>query len=218
MTGDPSSRRDATSQMNLEARDRILERIRNAVSRRPHAIHPGAFREWRPGPSLDPLDEEARVDGFEALFVAAGGEVVREPNLAAGATWLRSFAGDFASVSHGRGVPPALRPDLPSEAPAAAHFGVSMARGAVAETGSLILDARDGRRAQLLVPTHVVVVNRHRVYPTLRSALNVLQTDLPSAIGLHSGPSKSADIGQIMVKGVHGPGRVVALILGDMSE
>ena len=38
---------------------------------------------------------------------------------------------------------------------------------------------------------------------------------LPSAVGLHSGPSKSADIGQVLVKGVHGPGRVVAVIVGE---
>jgi len=38
---------------------------------------------------------------------------------------------------------------------------------------------------------------------------------LPTALGLHSGPSKSADIGQVLVRGVHGPGRVVAVIIGD---
>ena len=42
-----------------------------------------------------------------------------------------------------------------------------------------------------------------------------MRADLPSAIGLHSGPSKSADIGQIMVKGVHGPGRVVAVVIEE---
>jgi L-lactate dehydrogenase complex protein LldG len=87
-----------------------------------------------------------------------------------------------------------------------------MARGGVAETGSLILDARDGRRTQLLAPTHVVLVRASDIHETLSDALASLRTDLPSAIGFHSGPSKSADIGQIMVKGVHGPGRVVALV------
>jgi L-lactate dehydrogenase complex protein LldG len=88
-----------------------------------------------------------------------------------------------------------------------------MARAAVGETGSLVMDARDGRRAQLLVPTHVVFVQEAHVLATLRDALRDVRADLPSAIGLHSGPSKSADIGQIMVKGVHGPGRVVAVLI-----
>ena len=43
-------------------------------------------------------------------------------------------------------------------------------------------------------------------------ALGAVRADLPAAIGLHSGPSKSADIGQVMVKGVHGPGRVIAVV------
>jgi L-lactate dehydrogenase complex protein LldG len=35
---------------------------------------------------------------------------------------------------------------------------------------------------------------------------------LPAALALHSGPSKSADIGRILVRGVHGPGRLVAAV------
>jgi L-lactate dehydrogenase complex protein LldG len=42
-----------------------------------------------------------------------------------------------------------------------------------------------------------------------------IKEGLPSAMGLYSGPSKSADIGQILVKGVHGPGRLVVLIVGS---
>ena len=89
-----------------------------------------------------------------------------------------------------------------------------MARAAVAETGSLVLDARDGRRSQLLVPTHVVFVRREDVVETLTEALRSATPDLSSALGLHSGPSKSADIGQVMVRGVHGPGRLVAVVIG----
>jgi L-lactate dehydrogenase complex protein LldG len=63
------------------------------------------------------------------------------------------------------------------------------------------------------VPTHVVFVHARDVYATLREALIGLADDLPSAIGFHSGPSKSADIGQILVKGVHGPGRLVAVLM-----
>jgi len=89
-----------------------------------------------------------------------------------------------------------------------------MAVGAVAETGSLRLDARDGRGTQLLPPTHVVVVHAARIHLTLADALRRLRGDLPSVLALHSGPSKSADIGQILVTGVHGPGRVVAVVVG----
>ena len=90
--------------------------------------------------------------------------------------------------------------------------GISRARAAVAETGSLLMDARDGRRAQLLPPVLVVLVEADSVYSALADALEAVGPDMSAALGMHSGPSKSADIGQVMVKGVHGPGRVIALV------
>lgn len=198
-------------------RDRILGRIRDGVSHRPHAIHPGPFGAWRPEPPLESLSDESRLARFEELFASAGGEVVRRENVTRAAEWLDDFASDFSSVSYGIGVPEALRSARPAVDPVAATLGVSMAQGAIAETGSLVMNARDGRRAQLLVPNHVILVDRRTVYATVASALSVVQNDLPSAVGLHSGPSKSADIGQIMVKGVHGPGRVVAVMVADMQ-
>jgi L-lactate dehydrogenase complex protein LldG len=104
---------------------------------------------------------------------------------------------------------------LKSADPADSDVGISLAYGAVAETGSLIMTPQDGRRAQLLPPVHVVWVEEKMIFPMLYQALSTLGKDLPSAVGLHSGPSKSADIGQILVKGVHGPGRLIAVLLAD---
>ena len=129
--------------------------------------------------------------------------------------WLADFASTFETVAVGAAVPPPLRPSRPGAVPSAAALGVSVARAAVAETGSLMLDARDGRRTQLLPPTHLVWIRSSDVHPTLRDALLRLRADLPSAVGLHSGPSKSADIGQILVRGVHGPGRLVAGLIDE---
>jgi L-lactate dehydrogenase complex protein LldG len=193
----------------MTARDRILGRVRSATLKRDVAAHPGSFEGWRPGGRAG-----SPVDGFAVLFLAAGGEVVRRPDVAEAARWLADFGAAFDPATVGRTVPDALSPDLPDAPPDSAPLGVSMARGAVAETGSLIMDARDGRRSQLLVPTHVVFVHVGDVHAMLRDALVQMSADLPSAIGLHSGPSKSADIGQIMVKGVHGPGRVIAVVIG----
>jgi L-lactate dehydrogenase complex protein LldG len=194
----------------VSARARILERVREALEGRPVAEHPGPFDGWRPE-----APRASAADGFVALFEHSGGEVVRQPELSAAVAWLAGFAADFDAVTVGATVPDAVVPELPRAASRDAPLGISMALGAVAETGSLILDARDGRRAQLLAPTHVVLVHVTDVHATLRDALAALRGNLPSAIGLHSGPSKSADIGQIMVKGVHGPGRVVAALVGD---
>ena len=147
----------------MSVRDRMLERVREAVRDREAAEHPGIFEGWRSTAPLRP------VDGLVQLLEAAGGEVVRQPDVVAAAAWLASFCVDFESSAVGETVPDALRPPLPAGAPDTAPLGVSLARGAVAETGSLIMDARDGRRAQLLVPTHVVFVHARDVYTTLRA-------------------------------------------------
>lgn len=196
----------------MSARERILARIRDALADRPRVAHPGPFGGQRPTP---PADDP--VEGFTAVFRQAGGEVERVPDDETAAAWLASFTLGVESVARGSTLPARLVEALgPGPAPPEdARIGVSMATGAVAETGSLLLDARDGRRVQLLPPTHVVVVRAESVHATLAKALRALRPHLPSAVGLHSGPSKSADIGQVMVRGVHGPGRVIALVVGS---
>lgn len=193
----------------MNARERILQRVRSALSDRIAVEHPGPFESWRPTPQPPP------VELLTAMLKAAGGEVVRKTSVAEAVEWLRVFASEFESATVGATVPDALKPPLPSSPPEDAPLGVSIARGAIAETGSLLMDARDGRRSQLLAPTHVVFVRAPEIHATFRDAVVAMRDDLPSAIGLHSGPSKSADIGHVMVKGVHGPGRLIAVVLGD---
>jgi len=192
----------------VSARERILDRVKAAVERRDRLEHPGNFEGWRPAaPSGDAVDQ------LTSMLEAAGAEVVREDGLAGAGKWVRRFANDFESVTVGVTLPAQLRPMTTTRGSHEAELGVSMARGAVAETGSLIMDARDGRRTQLLTPTHVVFVRATDIHVTFRDALLSLRDDLPSAIGLHSGPSKSADIAQTLVKGVHGPGRLIAVLI-----
>ncbi len=157
---------------------------------------------------------ETLLQELEHMFSSAGGRVVRVPDLAGTAEWLVRSAARYRTMVVGRGVPEGILPDLERAPAEVADLGVSLARAAVAETGTFILDARDGRRAQLLAPTHVILVRAADVHATLDEALRALRHDLPSALGLHSGPSKSADIGQVMVRGVHGPGEAVALVVG----
>lgn len=192
----------------MTARDRILARVRAAREGRERVEHPGPFQGWRAGPQ-----GISAIGAFETVFVAGGGETHHVEDEPAASRWLEGFATGFGSMVVGRGVPEELIPSLPRADARDAELGVSMARGAVGETGSLMLDARDGRRSQLLAPTHLVIVRADTVHGSLSDALAALRVHLPSAIGLHSGPSKSADIGQVMVRGVHGPGRVIALII-----
>lgn len=196
------------------ARERLLARVREATARRERTPHPGDFLAWRDAPYDGRVGANAdAVDGFAAMLEAAGGEVVRQRTLADAAGWLADFAAAYDAAAVGETVPTELRPPLSSAEPVDAPLAVSAARAAIAETGSLLMDARDGRRSQLLAPVHVVFVRAGDVHATFRDALLAVRSDLPSALGLHSGPSKSADIGHVMVKGVHGPGRLVAVVV-----
>jgi len=197
-----------------DARDRILAKVRAAISKRQRQPHPGHFEGWRPEAPEEPVEQ------FIRLFEAAGGEVRRFDLRTSASEWVRNFIGDYATVSLGRVARweiqyGARAVHIEQTDPADAEVGVSWAYGAVAETGSLIMIPQDGRREQLLPPVHVVLVEEETVFPMLIDAMTALAKDLPSAVGLHSGPSKSADLGQILVKGVHGPGRLIAVLLND---
>lgn len=192
-------------------RERILGRIHRALERRPKIA--------LPEPLVLPtrLPEET-VALFAERLIGNGGEVVRLENLEAAQEWLGNFAQTFAGAAVSRTVPSNLHPRLPTLPPEEAPLGISWAVGAIAETGTVLLSSLEGRRTQLLPPSHLVFVPQEKIYPSLFEALKALQPDLPSAIGLQSGPSKSADIGQIMVKGVHGPGRLIVAVLSGVLD
>ncbi|MDM7325207.1 MAG: LUD domain-containing protein [Thermus sp.] len=185
----------------MEARTRILSRIRQALKERPKALLPEHPHPLFPENPLDLFLKRLEENGAEGHLLEEEG--ARE--------LLRELSQGAPGAAYGNGVPASFRP-VPQLLPEEAPLGVSWALFAVAETGTVVLSSEDGRRAQLLPPVHLVLVQEKRVYLSLLEALLDLKT-LPSALGLHSGPSKSADIGQVMVKGVHGPGRLVVAVL-----
>ena len=191
------------------ARKSILERVARANAARDNHHHPGLLKTPKP---QDP------VDTFVKRFTRQGGEVAAPDPDRPASEWLTGFlAGldeDVAGVAVGPDVPVRLRPRLPDVAAAHAEAGISVAWGAVADTGSLILPSTGARAVQLLPPVHIVWVPVGRVFARLEDALLELRAGLPAAVGLHSGPSKSADIGRTVVTGVHGPGRCIAVLEG----
>lgn len=218
--------------MSDDARRRILDRIREANAERDRPPHPGAF----PGAHGD-LHGGALVRRFARAVEAAGGEVVELADEGAAARWIENFAGDFGTAVVSPRVGDALDPGLPSAPASEAELGVSRAVGGAADTGTVLLSSGEGRSLQLLPPTHLVFLDADDLHGTLTAALEAARTRpsgwgpgtrfrerdrertapgsrLPAAIALHSGPSKSADIGRIVVTGVHGPGRLVVALVG----
>ncbi len=91
-----------------------------------------------------------------------------------------------------------------------AEVGVSMADFAVAETGSVIVSASGGtRRMGSLAPTvNVVLVREDSIVATLEDAMNRMSGSTSVII---SGPSLTGDIEGVLVRGVHGPRRLIVV-------
>jgi L-lactate dehydrogenase complex protein LldG len=96
------------------------------------------------------------------------------------------------------------------EAPPIDGAGVSRALYGLADTGSVVLAASpDEPRSRSLLPyVHVSMLDDSKILPGLAELFEAVGDDLPSALAIVTGPSRSADIEQHLVVGVHGPGEV----------
>ena len=93
------------------------------------------------------------------------------------------------------------------------RFGITRAAGAIAETGTIILDdAHTSRRLAALAPwIHVAVFAPAQIHAHVADAIAALGDD-PNIIWC-TGPSKTADVEGILIEGVHGPGEQIALVI-----
>lgn len=94
---------------------------------------------------------------------------------------------------------------------------LTAARGAVAETGTLILwpDEKEPRLMSLVPPVHIVLLDATKIHNTFHEAMTSegWADGLPTNALLISGPSKTADIQQTLAYGAHGPKELIVLLL-----
>jgi L-lactate dehydrogenase complex protein LldG len=104
--------------------------------------------------------------------------------------------------------------------PELAGATISEALYALADPGSVVLAAspEEPRARSLLPEVHVTVVTEDRVLPGLDELLARVATDLPSSLAIVSGPSRSADIEQVLALGVHGPREEHVVIMPARNE
>jgi L-lactate dehydrogenase complex protein LldG len=106
---------------------------------------------------------------------------------------------------------------LPELAPEHADVGITGAWRGVAETGTVVLRAEPGRLEGLLPPAHVVVLREADLRRDLIETYADLDGALPSGVVQITGPSRTADIEMTLTTGVHGPGTVVIVLVGDAA-
>jgi L-lactate dehydrogenase complex protein LldG len=99
---------------------------------------------------------------------------------------------------------------------AAADVGITSADYALADTGTLVMLAspQEARLISLLPPAHIAVVPRERILTGLDELFSLLPNpaETTSSMVLITGPSRTADIEQILVRGVHGPGLLTVVV------
>ena len=218
------------------ARERILERLRQGAARR--ALHPPATTERE----ADWIALQPPLGDLGAHFIAAqeavGGKVIQVPSWEAlpeaVAPWMR----EYKVASAITGTPPALGPlrthlagrlgirlriyDRPIEEMDEALWetdcGITTARAAIADTGSLVIrpGPEEPRLLSLSVPIHLVLVERGKLYARLYDYLCAgdYARDLPTNEFLVTGASRTADIEQTLTIGVHGPKVFLVALIG----
>jgi L-lactate dehydrogenase complex protein LldG len=89
-------------------------------------------------------------------------------------------------------------------------IGLTLADYGIAETGTLVLDARSEelRLATMVSEVHVALLPRERIRATafeLKTELTTLLRHQPCCLSFITGASRTADIERVLALGVHGP-------------
>ena len=208
-------------------RESVLHKVRTALARKvgqPPAPAPP------PRLSIPELEPQARWERFARALEKLGGKAQRVSSPAEAGRAVAALIGDrpavaseapylaecgitrLPSVQSGFRDPAALR-----AACAAAEFGITSADYALADTGTLVIASspREPRLISLLPPVHVAVLPAERLLTGLDEllALAPAPAERTSALVLITGPSRTADIEQILVRGVHGPGQIHVIVV-----
>ncbi|HEY4989491.1 MAG TPA: LUD domain-containing protein [Opitutaceae bacterium] len=200
-------------------RETILRRVQAALAPLPERArmpdYDGGMELARErAQAADPMGE------FTARLAAVNGEVVARPAALAETLRNRGWTKGYCDPALWPSLAPHFGSDFHVETTFdrtridAYQFGITRGAGAIAETGTIILDdATTSSRLAALAPwAHVAVIPRQALYSDLLQAVAALGKD-PNVVWC-TGPSKTADVEGILIEGVHGPGAQIALFTG----
>lgn len=99
---------------------------------------------------------------------------------------------------------------------------VTSCEAGIAETGTLVLrpGAHEPRTLSLVPPVHVAVLRASALYASLPAAVRALEPtrEMPTNWLLVTGPSKTADIQQVLAFGAHGPKSLAIVLVDDLGS
>lgn len=100
-----------------------------------------------------------------------------------------------------------------------AQAGITGVDYAIAETGTLCIvhDPDQPRLVSLAPIMHIALVPRDRLYPFYEDAVERIfskEGRIPSQVTFITGPSMTSDIQGVQFKGMHGPKRLVVILVG----
>jgi len=117
------------------------------------------------------------------------------------------------------GAVPGLKFEVTRELAAEAKVGISQVDWALANTGTLVqtADAVDTRLVSMLPNLHIAVVATDALLPDLPSVLERIDPKKSSYLAFITGPSRTADIERVLTIGVHGPERLIIVMVDDLE-
>jgi L-lactate utilization protein LutC len=211
----------------MTARESILGSVREALGRK-SGQEPAALDA--PRIRVAAGDRGARINLFVAAFEKLGGKACRVQSARevseaiAGLLHSKSAVASNASflrdcdVTQLTGVESGFtdREQLRA-ACASAGVGITSADYVLADTGTLVMlsSPQEARLISLLPPVHLAIFPSRHIVTGLDELLSLLPNpaEQTSSMVLITGPSRTADIEQILVRGVHGPGEIHAVIV-----
>ncbi|HEX9161884.1 MAG TPA: lactate utilization protein [Thermoanaerobaculia bacterium] len=212
--------------MSETARGRILERLRSASV--------GAQRAERGAQVKQPKrSRDERVVRLRTMMEAVRTEFLEADRESWPSTVLAFLVSIGAKrVLHGANLFSVAPPDsaavelVPYDKPieewktdmfSNIDAAITTTRGGIAETGTLILwpSPDEPRLMSLVPPVHVALLDTNKIHDTFADVMrdeNWAAGMPPNAL-LISGPSKTADIEQTLAYGVHGPKRLIVVLV-----